>query len=133
MRVSAPFVLLLPVFPGVTDFEVNLLHQAEINATWIWLGNLNLRGGFKKDTADYICKNILIWFHQMTPFATVGTEAFPVVWRIKLERAKKENSCPFVDNERSTNGQGEPGHPVRITYHEAVAWKTPASNPKNNL
>ena len=44
-----------PVFPGITDFEA-IFHQVRNQCDLIWLENLNLRGGFKKDIMDYICK-----------------------------------------------------------------------------
>ena len=42
-----------PVFPGITDFEA-IFHQVRNQCDLIWLENLNLRGGFKKDILDYI-------------------------------------------------------------------------------
>ncbi len=44
-----------PVFPGITDFEA-IFHQVRNQCDLIWLENLNLRGGFKKDIMDYIRK-----------------------------------------------------------------------------
>ena len=44
-----------PVFPGITDFEA-IFHQVRNQCDLIWLENLNLRGGFKKDIMDYIGK-----------------------------------------------------------------------------
>ena len=46
-----------PVFPGITDFEA-IFHQVRNQCDLIWLENLNLRGGFKKDIMDYICKKL---------------------------------------------------------------------------
>ena len=44
-----------PVFPGITDFEA-IFHQVRNQCDLVWLENLNLRGGFKKDILDYIRK-----------------------------------------------------------------------------
>ena len=44
-----------PVFPGITNFEA-IFHQVRNQCDLIWLENLNLRGGFKKDILDYIRK-----------------------------------------------------------------------------
>lgn len=42
-----------PVFPGITDFEA-IFHRVKDQCDLVWLENLNLRGGFKKDILDYI-------------------------------------------------------------------------------
>lgn len=42
-----------PVFPGITDFEA-IFHRVRNQCDLIWLENLNLRGGFKKDILQYI-------------------------------------------------------------------------------
>ena len=42
-----------PVFPGITDFEA-IFERVRNQCDLVWLENLNLRGGFKKDIMDYI-------------------------------------------------------------------------------
>ena len=42
-----------PVFPGITDFEA-IFSRVKNQCDLVWLENLNLRGGFKKDILDYI-------------------------------------------------------------------------------
>ena len=42
-----------PVFPGITDFEA-IFHRVKDQCDLVWLENLNLRGGFKKDILAYI-------------------------------------------------------------------------------
>lgn len=42
-----------PIFPGITDVE-GIIDKIAPYCQYIWLENLNLRGGFKKDILDYI-------------------------------------------------------------------------------
>ena len=42
-----------PVFPGITDFKA-IFHRVKNQCDLVWLENLNLRGGFKKEILDYI-------------------------------------------------------------------------------
>ena len=42
-----------PVFSGITDFEA-IFHRVKDQCDLVWLENLNLRGGFKKDILAYI-------------------------------------------------------------------------------
>lgn len=45
-----------PIFPGITDVE-GIIDKIAPYCQYIWLENLNLRGGFKKDILDYIKNN----------------------------------------------------------------------------
>ena len=45
-----------PIFPGITDVE-DIIDKIAPYCQYIWLENLNLRGGFKKDILDYIKNN----------------------------------------------------------------------------
>ena len=87
-----------PVFPGITDFEA-IFERVRNQCDLVWLENLNLRGGFKKDIMDYI------------------QEKYPDL----VKRLARNNNCPFVDNELPY-GRAEQGHPVIVDYfyHEEV-------------
>ena len=99
----------------------------------IWLENLNLRGGFKKDIMDYICKK----YPDLVPlYDAIYNKRDRSYFRgleDQAERLAKENSCPFVDNELPY-GRAEPGHPVIVDYfyHEEVrgSENTGRRNPK---
>ena len=124
-----------PVFPGITDFEA-IFHQVRNQCDLIWLENLNLRGGFKKDIMDYICKNILTWFRCTTLATTRETEATSVVWRIKRNGWRKKTAVPSWTTSCPTAGQSLGTRSLWITfYHEEVrgSENTGRRNPKNNL
>ena len=121
-----------PVFPGITDFEA-IFHQVRNQCDLIWLENLNLRGGFKKDILDYIRKK----YPDLVPLYDViynkGDRSYFCGLEDQAERLAKEYSCPFVDNELPY-GRAEPGQPVIVDYfyHEEVrgSENTGRRNPK---
>lgn len=109
-----------PVFPGITDFEA-IFHQVRSQCDLIWLENLNLRGGFKKDILDYIRKKYPDLVPLYDAIYNKGDRSYFCGLEDQAERLAKENSCPFVDNELPY-GRAEPGHPVIVNYfyHEEV-------------
>ena len=109
-----------PVFPGITDFEA-IFHQVRNQCDLIWLENLNLRGGFKKDILDYIRKKYPDLVPLYDAIYNKGDRSYFRGLEDQAERLAKENSCPFVDNELPY-GRAEPGHPVIVNYfyHEEV-------------
>ena len=124
-----------PVFPGITDFEA-IFHQVRNRCDLIWLENLNLRGGFKKDILDYIRKKYPDLVPLYDAIYNKGDRSYFRGLEDQAERMAKEYSCPFVDNELPY-GRAEPGHPgiVDYFYHEEVrgSENTGRRNPKNNL
>ena len=109
-----------PVFPGIRDFEA-IFHQVRNLWDVIWLENLNLRGGFKKDIMDYICKKYPDLVPLYDAIYNKGDRSYFRGLEDQAERLAKENSCPFVDNELPY-GRAESGHPVIVDYfyHEEV-------------
>ena len=109
-----------PVFPGITDFEA-IFHQVRNQCDLIWLENLNLRGGFKKDILDYIRKKHPDLVPLYDAIYNKRDRSYFRGLEDQAERLAKENSCPFVDNELPY-GRAEPGHPVIVNYfyHEEV-------------
>ena len=121
-----------PVFPGITDFEA-IFHQVRNQCDLIWLENLNLRGGFKKDILDYIRKKHPDLVPLYNAIYNKRDRSYFRGLEDQAERLAKENSCPFVDNELPY-GRAEPGHPVIVDYfyHEEVrgSENTGRRNPK---
>ena len=109
-----------PVFPGITDFEA-IFHQVRNQCDLVWLENLNLRGGFKKDILDYIRKKHPDLVPLYDAIYNKRDRSYFRGLEDQAERLAKENSCPFVDNELPY-GRAEPGHPVIVNYfyHEEV-------------
>jgi len=109
-----------PVFPGITDFEA-IFHRVKDQCDLVWLENLNLRGGFKKDILDYIQEK---YPHLLPLYDTIYNKGDRSYFRGLEEQAEhlaRECGCPFVDNELPY-GRAEPGHPVIVDYfyHEEV-------------
>lgn len=109
-----------PVFPGITDFQA-ILERVKNQCDLVWLENLNLRGGFKKDVMDYIQSK---YPHLISLYDAIYDKRDRSYFR-ELERQAEimahENGCPFVDNELPY-GRAEKGRPVIVNYfyHEEI-------------
>ena len=109
-----------PVFPGITDFEA-IFRRVKDQCDLVWLENLNLRGGFKKDIMDYIAQK----YSRLVPlYETIynkGDRSYFKELERRAEALAKEYGCPFVDNELPY-GRAVPGHPVIVDYfyHEEI-------------
>lgn len=109
-----------PVFPGITDFEA-IFEQVKDQCDLVWLENLNLRGGFKKDILDYIGLKYPQLVSLYDAIYNKGDRSYFQELERKAEAMAKKNDCPFLDNELPY-GRAEQGHPVIIDYfyHEEV-------------
>lgn len=109
-----------PVFPGITDFEA-IFHRVKDQCDLVWLENLNLRGGFKKDILAYIQEKYPDLMPLYNAIYTRGDRGYFRELEERAERLAREYDCPFVDNELPY-GRAEPGHPVIVDYfyHEEV-------------
>ena len=109
-----------PVFPGITDFEA-IFHRVKDQCDLVWLENLNLRGGFKKDILDYIQEKYPHLFPLYDTICNKGDRSYFRGLEEQAEHLARECGCPFVDNELPY-GRAEPGHPVIVDYfyHEEV-------------
>lgn len=109
-----------PVFPGITDFEA-IFERVANRCDLVWLENLNLRGGFKKEIMDYIREK----YPGLLPLYDViynrKDRGYFKAMEEKAEKMARQNNCPFADNELPY-GRAEPGHPVVVDYfyHEEV-------------
>ena len=124
-----------PVFPGITDFEA-IFHQVRNQCDLVWLENLNLRGGFKKDILDYIRKKHPDLVPLYDAIYNRETEATSVVWRIKRNGWRKKTNVPSWTTSCPTAGQSLGTRSLWITFtmRKCVARKTPGdATPKNNL
>lgn len=109
-----------PVFPGITDFEV-IFEKVRNQCDLVWLENLNLRGGFKKDIMDYIKEKYPALISLYDSIYNKKDRSYFQMLEKKAEHLAKENNCPFVDNELPY-GRARKGHPVIVDYfyHEEV-------------
>ena len=109
-----------PVFPGITDFEA-IFERVRNQCDLVWLENLNLRGGFKKDIMDYIQEKYPDIVPLYDAIYNKKDRSYFQMLEKKAKRLASNNNCPFVDNELPY-GRAEQGHPVIVDYfyHEEV-------------
>ena len=109
-----------PVFPGITDFETIFLRVKD-QCDLVWLENLNLRGGFKKDILSYIREKHPALYPLYDAIYIKGDKSYFHALEQQARRLANEHNCPFVDNELPY-GRAETGHPVIVDYfyHEEV-------------
>ena len=109
-----------PVFPGITDFEA-IFERVRNQCDLVWLENLNLRGGFKKDIMDYIQEKYPDLVPLYDAIYNKKDRSYFQMLEEKATRLARNNNCPFVDNELPY-GRAEQGHPVIVDYfyHEEV-------------
>lgn len=109
-----------PVFPGITDFEA-IFERVRNQCDLVWLENLNLRGGFKKDIMDYIQEKYPDLVPLYDAIYNKKDRSYFQMLEKKAKRLARNNNCPFVDNELPY-GRTEQGCPVIVDYfyHEEV-------------
>ena len=109
-----------PVFPGITDFKA-IFRRVKNQCDLVWLENLNLRGGFKKEILDYIRQKRPDLFSLYDAIYNKGDRSYFFDLEKQAEELARESGCPFVNNELPY-GRAEPGHPVIVDYfyHEEV-------------
>lgn len=109
-----------PVFPGITDFEA-IFERVRNQCDLVWLENLNLRGGFKKDIMDYIQEKYPDLVSLYDAIYNKKDRSYFQMLEQQAKRLAGNNHCPFVDNELPY-GRAEQGHPVIVDYfyHEEV-------------
>ncbi len=109
-----------PVFPGITDFKA-IFERAKDQCDLVWLENLNLRGGFKKDIMDYIAAKYPHLVPLYDQIYNKRDRSYFKMLEKQAEELAKQYDCPFVDNELPY-GRAKPGHPVIVDYfyHEEI-------------
>ena len=65
----------------------------------VWLENLNLRGGFKKDILDYIQENYPDLMPLYDAIYNKEDRSYFHGLEEQAENLAREYGCPFVDNE----------------------------------
>ena len=109
-----------PVFPGITDFEA-IFEKVRNQCDLVWLENLNLRGGFKKDIMNYIQEKYPDLLPLYNAIYNKKDRSYFQMLEQKAEQLARQNDCPFVDNELPYV-RAMKGHPVIVDYfyHEEV-------------
>lgn len=109
-----------PVFPGITDVPA-IVERVKSQCDFIWIENLNLRGGFKSDILDYI-KNKHPDLKQLyDEIYNRKNRAYFDLLGEWIRNYCKENGNPYEDN-FLPDGRMEPGKPMLINYlfHEEI-------------
>ena len=109
-----------PIFPGITDV-LSIIDRIKDCCDYIWLENLNLRGGFKKTIIDYI--------HSHRPeldelYSRIYSKGDLTYWK-ELDKAvdgyAKENGFEYVIDEEPflRNATGKPII-INYFYHSTI-------------
>ena len=109
-----------PIFPGITDV-LSIINRIKDCCDYIWLENLNLRGGFKKTIIDYI--------HSHRPeldelYSRIYSKGDLTYWK-ELDKAvdgyAKENGFEYVIDEEPflRNATGKPII-INYFYHSTI-------------
>ena len=115
-------------FSRYHGFEA-IFHRVKDQCDLVWLENLNLRGGFKKDILALFRRNTLTSCRCTTPIYTRGDRGYFRELEERAERLAREYDCPFVDNELPYGGQSRGIRSSWITFitRKCAARRTPAS------
>ncbi len=109
-----------PIFPEITNISA-IIERAQDRCDFVWLENLNLRGGFKSAIMGYIEEKypaLLPLYHDIYD---KGDKSY---WKILEEKTKSlalEKGLPYIDN-YLPDGRSEKGKPTLINYfyHEEI-------------
>lgn len=109
-----------PIFPGITDVPA-IIDRAKSICNLVWLENLNLRGGFRK--------NILDWIHEHHPeldslYHEIYSRKDRSYW-YELDELMRDytakNSLPYLRNDDSMRRKfTEPPVVVNYFFHEEI-------------
>lgn len=109
-----------PIFPGITDVQA-ILERVKDQCDFVWLENLNLRGGFRTEIMDYIAEK---WPDLIPLYQEIYQKGDRRYWELLSEQVEQyahEHALPYVVN-YLPDGRSQPGHPAVINYfyHEEI-------------
>lgn len=107
-----------PIFPQITDVEA-IISEVQGYCHFIWLENLNLRGGYKSTIMDYIHTK----HPQLLPlYQEIYTQGKMNYWRwldSKLKAFAKIRGLEYIYNDDSLTPSSKP-IVVNYFYHEKI-------------
>lgn len=109
-----------PIFPGITDVRA-IMDVARDRCDFIWLENLNLRGGFKADIMQYVRKK----YPDLVPlYHSIYDKNDKSYWKCldaEVAAYSRKNEQSYVNN-HLPDGKSPKGKPTIINYffHEEV-------------
>ncbi len=123
-----------PIFPGITDVKA-IIRQVKRQCSYIWLENLNLRGGYKAVIMDYIQEKypqLLPLYHEIYHRKD---RSYWIALDAELKAWAAETGLEYVVNDDLSSPRERNAPPVMINYfyHEQIkksARKTESRKPK---
>lgn len=109
-----------PIFPGITNVQ-EIIEQACDRCDFVWLENLNLRGGFKRDILSYIRDKYPQLASLYNEIYVRGNRDWWRYLEAQLHAFAEEQGLPWLDG-YLPDGRSKPGSPAVINYfyHEEV-------------
>lgn len=109
-----------PIFPDITDVET-IIASAKDRCNLVWLENLNLRGGYKKDVLDYIAAQYPQLLSLYKSIYVFGNRSYWMELDWKLRTFTEDIGLSYVRND---DPMRRPFHapPVVVNYffHEEI-------------
>ena len=112
-----------PIFPGITEVK-DIIERVRLQADFVWLENLNLRGQFKGQIMDYIATHR----PDLVPlYDEIYNRKRRDYWQhleADIREYARQNDLPYRVNDLPY-GRSEQGRPVVINffYHEEIRKK----------
>lgn len=109
-----------PIFPEITDIPA-IIERAQDRCDFIWLENLNLRGGFKSAIMGYIAEKYPALLPLYREIYDKGDKTYWKVLEQQIENLTREKGLPYINN-YLPDGRSEKGKPTVINYfyHEEI-------------
>ncbi len=109
-----------PIFPSITDVPA-IINRAKDICNLVWLENLNLRGGFKKDIMDYIAEKYPQLLPLYTEIYNKGNRAYWYELDKELRAFCESENLPYLrDDDSMQRSFDAPPVVVNYFFHEEV-------------
>ena len=109
-----------PIFPGITDPE-EIIIRAEHQCNLIWLENLNLRGGFRKNVMDYIASKHPELTALYEDIYIRGNRRYWLELDQRMREFTERSGLPYLRNDDSMKRAfSDPPAVVNYFFHEEI-------------
>lgn len=109
-----------PIFPGITD-PCAIIRRAKSQCNLVWLENLNLRGGFKKDILDYIAARYPALSGLYESIYVRGDKGYWTEMDAELRAFTRKEGLPYVrDDDSLQRPFAAPPVVVNYFFHEEI-------------
>lgn len=109
-----------PIFPGITDV-VEIIEKAKDFCDFVWMENLNLRGGYRSVILNYIKTKYTDLFPLYEQIYNKKDRSYWKELESQMRAYAKEHDFPYFDN-FLPGIRSKPGKPAVINYlyHEEI-------------